>query len=121
MKLLDKYVLKQYIFTFLIILFSFSLLFLVVDISDRLPRLLRKAASLHYIMLYFLSKMPYIILLSSPVMILLSGLFVMNNLSKYNESIAIRAAGISIIRMVAPLIWFGFFFSIFIMIVGDLV
>jgi len=65
--------------------------------------------------------MPYLILLSSPVMILLSGLFVMNNLSKYNESIAIRAAGISIIRMVAPLIWFGFFFSIFIMIVGDLV
>lgn len=121
MRILDKYILRNYLKTFLIILLSFSILFLVVDISDRLPRLLSKDASLHDVMLYFLLRIPYLVLLSSPVMVLLSGLFVMNNLSKYGESIAIRAAGISILRMVTPLIWFGLIFSIFIMFMGDII
>ena len=121
MRLLDKYILREYIKIFLIILFSFSVLFLVVDISDRLPRLLSKGGEMHDIILYFLLRIPYLVLLSSPVMVLLSGLFLMNNLSKYNESVAIRGAGISILRMVSPLIWFGLIFSIFIMFIGDLV
>lgn len=121
MRLLDKYILREYIKIFLIILFSFSILFLVVDISDRLPRLLRKGAEMQDISMYFLLRIPYLILLTSPVMVLLSGLFLMNNLSKYSESVAIRSAGISILRMVSPLIWFGLIFSISIMFIGDLV
>jgi len=121
MRILDKYILKSYIATFLVILFSFFVLFLVVDISDRLPRLLRKSAEINDIIAYFVLRIPYLMLLASPVIILLSGLFVMNNLSKYSESIAIRAAGISILRMITPLIWFSLFFSIFIMFFGDFV
>lgn len=121
MRILDKYILREYIKTFLIIIFAFSVLFFVVDVSDRLPRLLRKGAPLDIMMLYFLLRIPYLIILTSPVMVLLSGLFLMNNLSKYNESIAIRGAGISILRMVTPLLWFGFFFSILILIFGEFV
>jgi lipopolysaccharide export system permease protein len=120
MRLLDRYILREYIKIFLIILFSFSVLFLVVDISDRLPKLISKGGEINYIVLYFLLRIPYLILISSPVMVLLSGLFLMNNLSKYNESVAIRSAGISIYRMVSPLIWFGLIFSIIIMFMGDL-
>ncbi|MCF7858558.1 MAG: LptF/LptG family permease [Candidatus Cloacimonetes bacterium] len=121
MRLLDKYILWEYIKVLLIILFSFSVLFLVVDISDRLPRLLSKDGEANDIIMYFLLRIPYLVLLSSPVMVLLAGLFLMNNLSKYNESVAIRSAGISILRMVSPLLWFGLIFSILIMFVGDLV
>ena len=121
MKILDKYILREYIKTLLIIIFSFSVLFLIVDISDRLPNLLRKDAPIDAMMTYFLLRIPYLILLSSPVMVLLSGLFLMNNLSKYSESVAIRGAGISILRMVSPLIWFGLFFSLLILILGEFV
>jgi lipopolysaccharide export LptBFGC system permease protein LptF len=121
MRILDKYLLKEYIKTFLIIIFAFSVLFFVVDVSDRLPRLLRKGAPLDTMMIYFLLRIPYLIILTSPVMVLLSGLFLMNNLSKYNESVAIRGAGISIVRMVTPLLWFGFIFSILILIFGEFV
>ena len=121
MRLLDKYILREYIKIYLIILFSFSVLFLVVDISDRLPRLLSKGGEMHDIILYFLLRIPYLVLISSPVMVLLAGLFLMNNLSKYSESVAIRGAGISILRMISPLIWFGLVFSILIMFIGDMV
>jgi len=53
--------------------------------------------------------------------VLLSGLFLMDALSKYSESIAIRAAGISIFRMVLPLLLFGLFFSGVVMIFSELV
>jgi lipopolysaccharide export system permease protein len=72
-------------------------------------------------MMYFLMRLPYLFVLTSPVVVLLSGLFLMNNLSKYSESVAIRSAGISIFRMVLPLFWFGFLFSIFILFFGEII
>ncbi|NQV18172.1 MAG: YjgP/YjgQ family permease [Armatimonadetes bacterium] len=121
MRILDKYILREYIRTFIIIIIAFSVLFIVVDIFDRMPRLIRRGASMDAMMMYFLLRLPYLFLLTSPVVVLLSGLFLMNILSKYHESIAIRGAGISIVRMVTPLFWFGFFFSIIIMLLGEFV
>ena len=121
MRILDKYILREYLKTFLIITVSFSVLFLIVDIFDNFPRLLRKGATVNLMAMYFLMRLPYLFVLTSPVVVLLSGLFLMNNLSKYSESIAIRSAGISIFRMVLPLFWFGFFFSIFILFFGEIV
>lgn len=121
MRILDKYILEEYVKTFLIIVIAFSVIFLVVDIFDRMPRLMKKGAELEEMGIYFLLRLPYLFLLTSPVVVLLSGLFLMNTLSKYNESIAIRGAGISIVRMVTPLFWFGLVFSIFIMLAGEFV
>ncbi len=121
MKILDRYILREYLITLLIITASFSVIFIVVDIFDRLPRLLRYNAEIRDIVMYFISRIPYLFVLTSPVAVLLSGLFLMNSLSKYNESIAIRAAGLSILRMVSPILWFGFFFSIFVMFFGEYV
>lgn len=96
-------------------------MFIVVEISDRLPNLVKRNASLEHIILFFLLRLPYLFLLTSPVIVLLSGLFLMNNLSKYSESIAIRSAGISILRMVTPLFWIGFLFSILVLLFGEFV
>ena len=92
---------------------------IVVEISDRLPRLLRYDASFKAIVVYFFLRLPYLFLLTSPVVVLLAGLFLMNNLSKYSESVAMRGAGISIVRMVRPLLIFGFFFSLLILVMGE--
>jgi len=121
MRILDKYILREYIKTFIIIIMAFSVLFIVVDITERLPKLLKRDAGTADIIYYFILRLPYLFTLTSPVVVLLSGLFLMNNLSKYSESIAIRGAGISILRMVTPLIWFSVFFSVGIMAFGEYV
>jgi len=120
-RILDKYIISEYLKTFVIIFFAFSVMFVVVEVSDRLPNLLKKDASLEHIILFFLLRLPYLFLLTSPVIVLLTGLFLMNNLSKYSESIAIRSAGISIFRMVTPLFWIGFLFSILVLLFGEFV
>jgi lipopolysaccharide export system permease protein len=121
MRLLDKYIAKEYLRTFMMIILSFSIIILVIDLVDQSPRLIRYGATLNHMVQFFILRIPYLMVLTSPVAVLLAGLFLMSNLSKYNESIAIRAAGISITRMVTPLFVIGFLFSIFIGLFGEFV
>ncbi|MDD4147299.1 MAG: LptF/LptG family permease, partial [Candidatus Cloacimonetes bacterium] len=68
---------------------------------------------------YYLLRLPYLIVLTSPVTVLLAGLFMMNGLAKHNESVAIRAAGISIKRSMLPLFGVGLLISIAIAAMGE--
>ncbi|MCL1826666.1 MAG: LptF/LptG family permease [Candidatus Cloacimonetes bacterium] len=121
MRILDKYIIKQYLISLLIMLASISLLFIIVEVVDRLPRILKYSQDTWLITQYFFYRLPYIFVLVFPVIVLLSGLFLMNSLSKFNESIAIRAAGISIFRMVLPLLLLGLVMSAVVMLFGDYV
>jgi lipopolysaccharide export system permease protein len=119
MRLLDRYILREFLRTYLIIFFSFAAVFLVIDIVDNLPKLLRAGASFDLAFLYFVLRLPYLIVLTSPVTVLLTGLFMMNALAKHNESVAIRAAGVSIKRAMMPLFLLGFIISIAVAIMGE--
>jgi len=121
MRILDKYIVREYIKTFLILMASLSVVFIVIDIIDNLPRLLRFGANLEQSLMYYLLRLPYLIILTSPVTMLLTGLFLMNSLAKYNESVAIRAAGISIKRAMLPLFGLGLLMSMTIAVLGEFV
>ncbi|MDY0152495.1 MAG: LptF/LptG family permease [Candidatus Cloacimonas sp.] len=119
MRILDRYVIREFLRTYLIIFFSFAVVFIVIDVVDNLPRLVSHGASTQQATLYYLLRLPYLIVLTSPVTVLLTGLFMMNALSKHNESIAIRAAGVSIKRAMFPLFAIGLLVSIGIAIMGE--
>jgi lipopolysaccharide export system permease protein len=121
MRLLDRYLSREYLRFYLLILISFTVIFLVVDFFDHLPRLMRRGAGWYEMALYFGLRLPYLIILTSPVVVLLAGLFLMDNLSKHSESVAIRSAGISIVRMVQPLFLIGAAVALMILLFGELV
>lgn len=121
MRILDKYLIKEFLKTFVVMFLASSVLFIVIDIIDQLSKMLKYGATLNQAAFYYVLRLPYLLTLTSPVIMLLTGLFLMNNLAKYNESIAIRAAGISIKRMLLPLIIIGLFVSIAIGWFGDFV
>lgn len=119
MKIIDRYITREFLRTYLIIFFSFAVVFIVIDVVDNLPRLIRNGASTQQATLYYLLRLPYLVVLTSPVTVLLTGLFMMNALSKHNESVAIRAAGISIKRAMFPLFLIGFTISLGIAAMGE--
>ena len=121
MRIHDKYIIRQYLYWFAIILTSICILFIIIDVIDRLPRILRDSTDVMLITQYFLWHIPYLFVLVSPVIVLMSGLFLMSSLSKYNESIAIRAAGVSILRLVTPLLVIGLIMSVIIGLFGEVV
>ncbi|MEA2105050.1 MAG: LptF/LptG family permease [Candidatus Cloacimonadota bacterium] len=119
MKILDKYIFKSFVKLYLIILSSFIAIFLVVEFFEKFSKFLGESAKFTYIAAYFLLRTPYIVILSSPVTMLLAGLFLMHYMNKNNEIIAIRSAGISVMRMSLPLFIFAFFISGVMMFYGD--
>ena len=121
MRILHKYLTREFLKTFAIIFFAFAAVMIVIDVIDNLPRLLRSGASLDLGLFYYLLRIPYIFVLTSPVGVLITGLFLMNGLSKHNESVAIRAAGVSIKRAMLPLFVIGFLLSIGVALFGEFV
>ncbi|HRX75893.1 MAG: LptF/LptG family permease [Candidatus Cloacimonadaceae bacterium] len=119
MRRLDRYIIREFLRTFFIIFFSFAVVFIVIDVIDNLPRLLRAGATFDQGLLYYLLRIPYLVVLTSPVTVLLSGLFMMNSLAKHNETVAIRAAGISIKRAMLPLFGIGLLISISVAAMGE--
>ncbi len=119
MRILDRYIVREFLKTYLIIFISFAAVFIVIDVIDNLPRLIRNGAPFQLAALYYALRLPYLIVLTSPVTVLLTGLFLMNSLSKYNESVAIRAAGVSIKRAMFPLFVIGFFISLGVALLGE--
>ncbi len=116
---LDRYIIHEFLRTYLIIFFSFAVVFIVIDVIDNLPRLMRAGASTQLAVSYYLLRLPFLLVLTSPVTVLLTGLFMMNSLSKHNESVAIRAAGVSIKRAMLPLFMIGLIISIVVAIFGE--
>ncbi|HNU54624.1 MAG TPA: LPS export ABC transporter permease LptG [Candidatus Syntrophosphaera sp.] len=121
MRLLDRYLIREFLKTYLIVFLSFSVVFIVIDVIDNLAPLMRSGATPQLAILYYLLRLPYLIVLTSPVTVLITGLFLMNSLSKHNESVAMRAAGISITRAMLPLFGLGLLISLGVAVFGEYV
>ncbi len=121
MKIIDKYLFKSFARLYLIILSSFVAIFLVIEFFEKWSRFFSENPAFWDVVFYFLCRIPYIMVLSSPVAILLAGLFLMQYMNKHNETASIRSAGISIKRMSAPLFAFGFLVTILLFVFGDTV
>lgn len=121
MKILDKYLTRNFARLYGVFFLIFLAIFIVIEVSERLGKFLDYDPNLFDIFLYFLYGIPYTIVLTSPVAILLAGLFLMQRLGQTNEITAIRGAGISIMRMARPLFIFAFGVVVLITALGELV
>jgi len=119
MKIIDKYIFKSFVKLYFVILSAFVAIFLVVEFFEKFSKFLGHDAQVFDIITYFFLRIPYIAILSSPVTLLLAALFLFHYLNKNNETIAIRTAGMSIVRMSLPLFSFALFISLSMLFFGD--
>jgi lipopolysaccharide export system permease protein len=102
MKLLDRYIIRQFISTSLFSLLSVLVVFIVIDAMEKLDDFIDHQAGTVVILQYYLYFIPEIIKLISPVALLLGSLFVTARLSTQNELTAMRSAGMSLYRFMIP-------------------
>ena len=103
MKLLDRYLLRNFFEPFLICSFGFLAIWLVFDLSDNAQDFLQARASFKQIGLFYLTQLPQTILVSLPVGMLLALIFCLSRMSRSNEIISMLTAGQSVWRIVLPL------------------
>ncbi len=104
MKILDKYLVKQFVQTILFGLFAFTILFVLIDLMEKLDDFIDQSVPNFIILQYYFVFIPEIIRLMIPVAVLLSALFTAGKLANLNELTAIKSAGISLYRFMLPFI-----------------
>jgi LPS export ABC transporter permease LptG len=111
MKLLDRYVLRNFFEPFLICFFGFLGIWLTFDLADNASEFVQAKASVQVIAMFYLTQLPQIVMISLPVGLLLAILFSLSSMSRRNEIISMLTAGRSVTRVVLPLILVGLLMS----------
>ncbi|MFA6457546.1 MAG: LptF/LptG family permease, partial [Bacteroidota bacterium] len=104
MKIVDKYILKQFILTMIFGLITFMAIFVIIDLMENLDDFLDNNVVNAVIVQYYIAFLPEIIKLMTPVAVLLASLFTTGKLATNNELTALKAGGMSIYRYMFPLI-----------------
>lgn len=112
MTLLDRYLVKKFLFVLFFACIAFSVVFIIVDLIEHLDRFLDSKAPVSRTVVYYLYYVPYILTLTLPVNLLLSCLFSLGSMTKYNELVAAMSSGISLFRIVLPILILSFFISV---------
>ena len=111
MRILDLYLTKKFLAILLYTSVAFIAIFVVVDFIEHLDKFLESDAGPGVIFFYYLYYIPYIIILTLPVNMLLSSLFSLGTMAQYNELVAALSSGISLYRLVLPLLILGMLIS----------
>ncbi len=107
MTILDRYVLKKFFVPFLYCFFGFIAIWLVFDLSDNGPDFIEAKAPMSFIMEFYLSQIPEIVVISLPIGQLLALLYSLTQMSRSNEIISMLGAGRSVTRVLMPLFVVG--------------
>lgn len=121
MKILDRYIIKQFLLTTMFGILAFTLFFLVIDMMENLDDFIDHDVGWHLVILYYVVFAPEIIKLMTPVGALFGSLFTAGKMSNQNELTAIKAGGISFYRFMVPVIVISFLISGFLVGFGGYV
>ncbi|MCU1323708.1 MAG: permease YjgP/YjgQ family protein [Acidobacteriaceae bacterium] len=102
--ILDDYVMREYLTSFALILAAFSSLFIIFTFFELIGDIIRNRTPLVTVGDYLLNLIPYILYNVTPLCSLVAVLVTLGALSRSSELTAMKATGISLYRVVAPIL-----------------
>ena len=118
-RILDKYLVKEFLTPFIYCIFAFVILFVVGDLFENLDDFIQQDASLSIILRYYMYSLPTIFIWTSPLAVLLALLYQLGYMKRYNEMEALKASGISFMRIVFPFIIVGAIISLAVFFISE--
>jgi LPS export ABC transporter permease LptG len=107
MRILDRYVLQKFSLPFVYCFLGFIAIWFIFDLSDNLPDFLQGKAGFDVLLAYYKSQIPEIVVISLPIGALLALLYSLTAMSRSNEIISMLGAGVSVTRVLVPLMVVG--------------
>ena len=105
--IVDRYLIREYVTFMGIGLAVAAALFIVIDLLKTLDKYLRVKPPLMYILEHFAYRLPAALHDGLPVVMLVATIFLFLTLSRYHELTALKAAGVSLYRVSAPVLGVG--------------
>ncbi|HET6578224.1 MAG TPA: LptF/LptG family permease [Gemmatimonadales bacterium] len=113
MRLLNRYLLRQLAAPFVFALGALTSLMLLSQVAKKFGALVGKGLPWGVIAEVFALSVPFIVAMTLPMAVLLAVLYAFSHLAADNEITAMRASGISVYQVLAPVLAWGVFMSAF--------
>ena len=121
MRILDRYLIRSFLSALFYCLAVFFVLFVIIDLFNNLDDFLKHGVSLAVILSYYAYFVPTILVQVVPIACLVAVLFVIGNLSRHNEIVALKASGVSAFHILAPYFFMGILISFGVLLVNEIV
>jgi len=113
LRITDRYLLKSFIALLGFSVAAFLIIFIIVDIVEKMDTFIDRDASLEIVLWFYVYSIPNFLLLVLPIAMLMASLFAMGQLVKNGEFTALKAAGVSLYRVIFPVLVFATLVSVF--------
>ena len=112
MKLIDKYLLRTFLVPLFYCLTAFILVFVIFDLFNNMGDFVEAKTAVRLVAIYYVFLIPSYLIYIVPISLLLSTLYSLSSLTKNNELTAMRASGVSLLRLMLPFVSVGFLASL---------
>ncbi len=104
LKIVDRYLLREFLLYLLLGLTTFIGIYLIVDLFEKMDTFIDHKAGARLVLSYYADKMPLIVTQVLPVAMLLGAILSLGHLRKFNEITAMQSCGLSPLRITTPLL-----------------
>ncbi len=99
---IDKYILKNFLLTFLVCILLFTIIAVVIDTTEKVQDFMKHKVSFYEILIYFRNFIPHIVALLFPIFIFVSVILFTSRMAGKSEFVAILSTGMEFKRMMRP-------------------
>ncbi len=104
MKILDRYILKKFLISYLFVALILVAVIVVIDITEKSDDFLEHQLTFLQIARYYLDFIPWIANLITPITVFIATVFITSKMAGHTEVVAILSSGVSFHRMLVPYI-----------------
>jgi LPS export ABC transporter permease LptG/LPS export ABC transporter permease LptF len=104
LRILDEYVVREFLNIFILVLTGFTMLMLIFTFFDLIGDILRNHIALSTVGAYLVNLGPSMLYQIAPLAVLIAVLVTFGMLNRNSELIAMKATGISLYRLVTPIV-----------------
>ena len=102
MKILDWYILKKFLKSYLFVVFVIELVVVIIHITEQNENYIKHELTAGQIIGYYLNYIPYIAGMITPITIFITVVFMTSQLAQHSEIIAMLSSGVSFRRLMRP-------------------
>ncbi len=112
MKLLDRYIINNFFWNLLGVLFICVVVFLVYMLIGSYEDILSNAPSMYFVIVFFANSLPFMMVEVIPLGIAIAALLTVGNMARSREILALLTTGVSQKRIVTPLFYVSILLAI---------
>ncbi|MCG8305973.1 MAG: LptF/LptG family permease [Cytophagales bacterium] len=102
MKILDWYILKKFLKSYLFVVFVIELVVVIIHITEQNENFIKHELTFRQIFDYYMDYIPYIAGMITPITIFITVVFMTSQLAQHSEIIAMLSSGVSFRRLMRP-------------------